>query len=286
MEPTINLAYQKREINLSKYSCLDKINWQRLTPGEEYDLEHFSRTEDIPFWIESARKYGSPILEIGCGTGRITIPLSCQGYRVYGIDRSDFMIQRLQDKLSKFPTSVQNKVKLVKEDMRNFKLNRKFPLVICCFNTFLNLQNGTDRQNFLSNIRNHLTINGKFILDIVNPFMGNLAPAKNWKFEKENRLNEYFSKRYYKHLEHNKEQQVIKIKFKTLIFDKNLETINKWFFSYTTAYLNKDQTIKLLKENGFMIDNIYGNYDKTPFGKLKNPQTQLIICSKNNNGKR
>lgn len=281
MGPTINLAYQKRKINLSKYSCLNKTNWHKLTRGEEYDLEHFSRTEDIPFWIESAQKYGSPILEIGCGTGRITIPLSCCGYQVYGIDKSDFMIQRLQDKLSKFSTSVRNKVKLVKEDMRNFKLNRKFPLVICGFNTFLNLQNETDRQNFLSNVRNHLTNRGKFILDIVNPFMGNLNPAKNWKFEKENWIpNGYISKRYYKHLEHNKEQQIIKIEFKTLLFDKNLEAVNKWFFSYTTTYLKKDQTIKLLKRNGFMIDDIYGDYNKTSFGKLKNPSVQLIISSK------
>jgi 2-polyprenyl-3-methyl-5-hydroxy-6-metoxy-1,4-benzoquinol methylase len=56
--------------------------------GRHYDrkIESKIRTNDLPFYLNKANKYGDPILELGCGTGRITIPLAKEGFSITGLD--------------------------------------------------------------------------------------------------------------------------------------------------------------------------------------------------------
>lgn len=240
MGQTCNMVNTKDKIELSNFIPLKGINWKNLTPGEQYDLEHFSRVEDIPFWLKSVHEFGSPIFEIGCGTGRISIPLAYHGFEVFAIDKSEFMLHRLKDKLSHFSPEVQRRLCIYQEDIREFKPSKKFSLVICSFNTFLNMLSSKDKNKFLSMVFNHLTRKGVFILDIINPFAGNLDSAEEWKFEKENYLpNGYITQRYYKHTKHDYDNKVIQIRFKTILLNKKRQIINEWLFNYRTSYLKK-----------------------------------------------
>ena len=66
---------------------------------ELYDLEHAGFTEDIELYLRLAEVVGDPILELGCGTGRVLAPLAAAGHRVTGIDRSRPMLDRARSAL-------------------------------------------------------------------------------------------------------------------------------------------------------------------------------------------
>jgi 2-polyprenyl-3-methyl-5-hydroxy-6-metoxy-1,4-benzoquinol methylase len=65
--------------------------------GRHYDFR-VKFVQDIPFWIAQVRKYGDPVLELACGTGRITIPLAKEGFKVSGLDISESMLAEAKKK--------------------------------------------------------------------------------------------------------------------------------------------------------------------------------------------
>lgn len=69
--------------------------------GRYYDYQYKDFNEDIPFWIKQARKYGEPVLELACGTGRITIPIAKEGIKIVGLDISQPMLAEAKKKAQK-----------------------------------------------------------------------------------------------------------------------------------------------------------------------------------------
>jgi ubiquinone/menaquinone biosynthesis C-methylase UbiE len=74
-----------------------------------YDALHVTQTEDTAFYVEEARNHGSPVLEIGCGTGRVTLAIAEAGVRVVGIDSSAHMLQVAASKRSRVPEEVRKR---------------------------------------------------------------------------------------------------------------------------------------------------------------------------------
>ena len=98
-----------------------------------FHTHHQSYREDIPFWMEMAARQGSPILELGCGTGRILIPIAQEGYQVYGLDK-DFSMLKL---LKKNPLiNTMRQLDVIQADAAAFHLAIQFALVILPCNTF------------------------------------------------------------------------------------------------------------------------------------------------------
>ena len=130
-----------------------------------YHAHHNQDLEDLPFWLELAKKQGGPILELGCGTGRITLPLVQAGYHLTGLDMSAEMLAYQQMLASQAGIK---SPELVQADMTQFNLNRHFPLVILPCNTYSTL-NQDQRKNTLTCVRRHLTSNGMFAASMPNP---------------------------------------------------------------------------------------------------------------------
>lgn len=93
-------------------------------------------TEDIPFYIEYARKTGKEILVLGCGTGRVAIPLAEAGFNVTGLDLSDGMLEVFQKKLEAASEEVRSRIKYVKGDMSRFSFDKEYDLIISPFRAF------------------------------------------------------------------------------------------------------------------------------------------------------
>src|SRR5262245_13745570 len=97
---------------------------------EEYDrldaafYDHYSLgvEGDVPFYVEEARKTGGPVLELGCGTGRILLPIAESGIPIVGLDRAPSMLTVLKQKLSQYSPTTQQRVELVEGDMRHLAL--------------------------------------------------------------------------------------------------------------------------------------------------------------------
>ncbi len=85
--------------------------------------------QDIPFFVEMAKASGGPVLELAVGTGRIAIPTARAGISITGLDLSAFMLAAFRQSLAREPAEVQARVQLVEDDMRQFDLGTRFPLV-------------------------------------------------------------------------------------------------------------------------------------------------------------
>src|SRR5437899_3339655 len=91
------------------------------------------RTQDVVFYREAAREFGDPVLELGCGTGRITMALAEAGKRITGLDLSERMLERAVKKRAALRVEARERVHLVQGNMAGFDLGEKFRLIIIPF---------------------------------------------------------------------------------------------------------------------------------------------------------
>lgn len=148
-----------------------------------YAEAYKDRVEDVAYYVALARKVGGPVLEYGCGEGRIALPLARAGIDVVGVDHSQPMLDALAEKLEREPRELVRRIKAKQGDIRTVKLARKFPLVLCTFNTFLHLYDREDVEQFLGRVRAHLAPKGRFVFDVSTPVPADLArdPGKAYK---------------------------------------------------------------------------------------------------------
>ncbi|MEE8437467.1 MAG: class I SAM-dependent methyltransferase, partial [Candidatus Neomarinimicrobiota bacterium] len=129
---------------------------------ELYEAIYTHKNDDFPFYAYWARKSGTKVLELGCGTGRLATPLIQAGYNYTGLDTSPEFIAWCRDRFSKNSTfEIGN--------MRNFDLPQKYNLIFIGFNAFLHMETEKQALECLHSVRKHLAPNGRFLLDIFVP---------------------------------------------------------------------------------------------------------------------
>src|SRR5713226_6914921 len=104
-----------------------------------YDGASTGLPGDVEFYVEEARKAGSPVLEIGCGTGRILLPIAEAGISIVGLDLAPPMLDIARQKVARLPAETQARIGLLEGDMRDFALKRRFNLVLIPYRAFLHL---------------------------------------------------------------------------------------------------------------------------------------------------
>lgn len=125
--------------------------------------------DDIRFYTELCRSNGGAVLEVGCGTGRILISCAKAGAEVVGLDLSEDMLSFCRKAAGAENDDVSGRINLVKADMTNFDLKRKFQLITTPFRPFQHLATIEEQLACLSTIRKHLAPGGTFVLDIFDP---------------------------------------------------------------------------------------------------------------------
>ena len=129
----------------------------------------YAARQDVRFYLAEANAVGGNVLEVGCGTGRILLPIARAGRAITGIDGSKHMLDRCRAKLSAEPAAVQSRVKLAQHDMRDFNLGAKFALIIAPFRVVQHLTTIADQLRFLATAARHLAPQGRLIFDVFNP---------------------------------------------------------------------------------------------------------------------
>ena len=142
---------------------------------ELYHQHTGRRRADVRFYVDAARRSGGPVLELGCGNGRISLALARIGISVTGVDLSPAMVADFRSRLATEGAAIQRRVHVVAGDMRSTRLDAKFALVIAPFNTFLHLYDRDDVERFLDGVHSHLEEGGRFIFDASVPQPGDLA---------------------------------------------------------------------------------------------------------------
>jgi SAM-dependent methyltransferase len=128
------------------------------------DGAHYDRTFGrgyVEFWLSQARSSGDPILELGCGTGKLAIPLAEAGFSVVGLDNSRALLQ--------FAASKNDHVRWVEGDMRSFELAERFALIMLPSNNLGHLHTPEDFERCIVSVKRHLRPGGVFVIDVFVP---------------------------------------------------------------------------------------------------------------------
>lgn len=134
-----------------------------------HDVECGCYVEDLPLWRSLAASYGDPVLDVGAGTGRVTLDLARAGYRVTALDRDPDLIDELERRLGRNSNivGVSSQVTTAVADAREFDLGeRRFPLVIVPMQTIQLLGGVAGRASFLRCARRHLVAGGALAVAI------------------------------------------------------------------------------------------------------------------------
>jgi SAM-dependent methyltransferase len=136
-----------------------------------YDAAYAAKQDlvDLPFYLDLAEQSPGPVLEIACGTGRVTIPIARKGIEICGVDNSLPMLDVLNENLARESDQVRKHVTVEPGDMRTFRLNRRFPLVMIPFRPMQHMFAVEDQVAALKTAAAHLTDTGILAFDVFYP---------------------------------------------------------------------------------------------------------------------
>ncbi|HEV8382397.1 MAG TPA: class I SAM-dependent methyltransferase [Gemmatimonadales bacterium] len=129
----------------------------------------YAQRQDIGFYAGEAKAARGPVLELGCGTGRILLPIARAGSVITGIDSSRAMLERCRARLQGEPSNLQARVTLEQRDVRDFDLHAKFALIIAPFRVLQHMTTEPDQLSLLATVSRHLAKGGRFVFDVFNP---------------------------------------------------------------------------------------------------------------------
>src|SRR5467141_4289664 len=222
------------------------------------------RLQDVAFYRDAAREFGDPVLELGCGTGRITMALAEAGKRITGLDLSERMLERAVKKRAALRVEARERVQLVQGDMTRFDLGEKFRLVIIPFRPFQHLLEVQQQVDCLDCVRKHLAPGGRLIRDV---FQTDAERMHDPVHMRETLVTEYntadgrqvkISERvaaFHRAQQINDVEMVFSVKHtggreERLVFAWPL----RYFFRYEVAHL--------MARCGFKVTAEYGNFDR------------------------
>ena len=157
--PIQGLAYGEAvQIELNPAEIVVYDNQAEYKNAGRYDLENDKSEPETSFYLALARRFGEPVLELGCGTGRFTIPLAQQGVKITGLDLSPEMLARARQKAGS------QQIEWVQADIRRFSLGRQFSFIFESGATFQHLLERIEHEAFLGCVRQHLAQAGVFVI--------------------------------------------------------------------------------------------------------------------------
>lgn len=124
-------------------------------------------TAEIDELLDISAGRGGPVLELACGSGRITLPFLRQGYEVVGLDASPYMMGLLAQRMREPENApYADRLTTVEGDMTSFSLGRRFPVVVLGATAIWNLDEG-GRASLFASVREHLTGDGRFLVTVL-----------------------------------------------------------------------------------------------------------------------
>jgi SAM-dependent methyltransferase len=225
-------------------------------PGDEARRERIVASER--FYVEEARRSGGRMLEMACGSGRLTVPIAQNGVEITGADLSPAMLEAARAKAA----AAGVRVPFVQADMRNFDLPGKFSAILIAGNSLLHLLAIGDLRQCLASVRRHLASGGRLIFDISNPSPRLLAREAGPRYP----------------LFRVNDPQRGDVSLEEIVnYDAAAQVSHiRWYLSapgapdfrvidYSLRVIFPQELLLLLESTSFKLDERYGEFSRVPF---------------------
>lgn len=255
--------YDRKESYYDEYaSFFDSIMDARYDDGGDDDVGgEKDRQTETEFYVEQAVQADGPVLEIGCGTGRVYLEMLREGVDAYGIDISEKMLEQLEERAESEPIEPQVR----RAEMQTFTPQREYEAVIIPGRGFLHNVSREDQRRTLENIHDALAPGGTLICNFYTPdfvtIASHVGETVEHDFEHEGetytvRVTEEFDDKV-----HNVVHGVQTIE------DADGNTVNE--ISTRLKLVMRDEFALLLEAAGFEEWDVYGGFDVEPHDSVE-----------------
>jgi SAM-dependent methyltransferase len=210
-----------------------------------YDPWSRSVTEDVPFYLEEARRSGGPVVELGVGTGRIAVPIASDGIRVIGVDSSRGMLEVCAERAALAGVSANLDLRL--GDLREPPVTERVPLVICPFRSLLHMESDGDRRRALRAVKALLLPEGRFVFDVFTPSRDDIDETNARWLEREPGI--------FERADWNEQARTLTLSVR----DENAAS------TMELSWLTPVEWGALLTDEGFEVEACYGWFDRRPY---------------------
>jgi SAM-dependent methyltransferase len=225
----------------------------------------FPFEDDLPLYLDLARRQGTRVLEVACGSGRVLVPLVRAGFEVVGIDLSPHMLALARAKLDAAGLDAD----LREADMRTFQLPRAdFDLAIVAVKSFAYLTEAADQLACLRSVHAHLRPGGLLAIDLLHPRLDWLAaPTGSMRDDLLRHVPEHgFTLSRVESVvatDLARQVRVIRSIYETV--DDAGHVVEKRFVEWPYRWLHRFEAEHLLHRAGFEVEAVYGGYQTEPF---------------------
>lgn len=227
---------------------------------ELYDEQYQYYREDLNFYTQLAHDYGSPVLELGAGTARVSLALARAGHRVVGVELSEAMVVKGKEHLAR--ENLSDQVTLQQGDMRRLELSQTFPVVIAPFNTLMHAYTLQDQDATLATVKRHLEPGGIFAFDVYTPNFNNLNVLRR-EAEWEHVGGERAELFLYQSLD--ADNQILESRYYLdTVHDDG--TLTRQTSLLKQRFYTRFELERMLYQAGFQNVQIYGGFDKRRYG--------------------
>jgi SAM-dependent methyltransferase len=232
---------------------------------------------DLPFYLELAKQVGGPVLEIACGTGRVLLPIARAGIQIDGVDSSPAMLHILKHQMDSEPPAVRERIRLHEGDMRDIRLQRKYPLVTIPFRPMQHMHTVPDQVKALQTAAFHLDEGGILAFDVFYPkfelLQGGIG-QEVLELEWPDPSNPKWTiRRFFRKDAVDKIQQTFYFTFLLRTFEGE-EMVREESTSMTLCYYTYPHLRTLFLLAGLEVAQEYGSFAKAP---LDNNATEMIF---------
>ena len=230
-----------------------------------YEDDYRDYTADIPLVLETARTAGRVALELGCGTGRVLIPLAAAGCCVTGVDRSGALLAIARRKAARRRCA--SRIRLVQADMTTCQLAQtEIDFVFVVSNTLMHLTTQAAQLMALQCASHHLRVGGRLLIDLFNPDVAYLESisgiqelADRWEDRKTGAQVLKWTTRY---LDVARQRQETIFIYEEIFPDGRTAQTR---LSFPLRFWWPDEGARLLEETGFAVDELLGDFDGSPY---------------------
>jgi ubiquinone/menaquinone biosynthesis C-methylase UbiE len=228
---------------------------------------------DVTFFLDLAREYGGPVLELACGTGRIALPCARMTGDTTGVDLAPAMLEKASDKARK--EGLESAVTFLEGDMRSLRLERTFPLVFMGGQPLSFLATDEELKAALETVRIHLVPGGRWAAGV--PVFSHLA-----MLETQDRMRLVCEVRHphtgqrvavWNYTSMTEATQIVTRRRITEVLDEDGLVLERRHSVQTLHYRQPAELQRLIQEAGFYIENLYGGYDRQDFG----PESRNLV---------